>query len=110
MQLRPGFDPWVGKIPWRREWKPIPAFLPGEFRGQRGLAGYSPQGHKESDTTERLKHTQNKEHSTSQGYIPSRFCFFLKSPYTASQFDLGTWEVSFIIDGISALVSQEGRR
>ena len=27
---RPGFDPWVGKIPWRRKWQPIPVFLPGE--------------------------------------------------------------------------------
>ena len=38
---RPGFDPWVGKIPWRREWQPTPVFLPGEFHGQRRLAGYS---------------------------------------------------------------------
>ena len=30
-RLRPGFDPWVGKIPWRREWQPSPVFLPGEF-------------------------------------------------------------------------------
>ena len=28
---RPGFDPWVGKIPWRRERQPTPVFLPGEF-------------------------------------------------------------------------------
>ena len=28
---RPGFNPWVGKIPWRRAWKPTPVFLPGEF-------------------------------------------------------------------------------
>ena len=35
------FDPWVRKIPWRREWLPIPVFLPGEFHGQRSLAGYS---------------------------------------------------------------------
>ena len=48
------FDPWVGKIPWRREWLPTPVFLPGEFHGQRSLASYSPWGHKESDTTERL--------------------------------------------------------
>ena len=27
---RPGFDPWVGKIPWRRKWQPPPVFLPGE--------------------------------------------------------------------------------
>ena len=46
--------PWVGKIPWRREWQPTPVFLPGEFHGQRRLVGYSPWGCKESDTTERL--------------------------------------------------------
>ena len=37
------FDPWVGKIPWRRKWQPTPVFLPEEFHGQRSLAGYSPQ-------------------------------------------------------------------
>ena len=49
-----GFDPWVGKIPWRRKWPPTPVFLPGESHGQRSLADYSPWGHKESDTTEQL--------------------------------------------------------
>ena len=39
---RLGFNPWVGKIPWRREWPPTPVFSPGEFHGQRSLAGYSP--------------------------------------------------------------------
>ena len=39
---------------WRREWHPTPVFLPGESHGQRSLAGYSPWGHKESDTTEQL--------------------------------------------------------
>ena len=48
------FDPWVGKIPWRRKWKPTPIFLPREFHGQRSLVGYSPPGHKESDTTKWL--------------------------------------------------------
>ena len=51
---RPGFDPWVGKIPWRRKWQPTPVRLPGESHGQRSLAGYSPRGHRESNTTERL--------------------------------------------------------
>ena len=37
---RPGFNPWVGKIPWRRERLHTPVFLPGEFHGQRSLAGY----------------------------------------------------------------------
>ena len=46
------FDPWVMKIPWRREWLPTPVFLPREFYGQRSLAGYSLQGHKESDMIE----------------------------------------------------------
>ena len=34
---RPGFDPWAGKIPWRRARQPTPVFLPGESRGQRSL-------------------------------------------------------------------------
>ena len=41
---RPGVNPWVGTIPWRREWQPTPVFLPGESHGQRSLAGYSPWG------------------------------------------------------------------
>ena len=39
---RPGFDAWVGKIPWGRKWQPTPVFLPEEFHGQRSLVGYSP--------------------------------------------------------------------
>ena len=35
---RRGFDPWVGKIPWRKTWKPIPVFLPGESHGQTLLS------------------------------------------------------------------------
>ena len=45
-------DLWVRRIPWRRKWQPTPVFFPGESHGQRGLAGYSPWGHKESDPTE----------------------------------------------------------
>ena len=40
------------KIPWRREWLPIPVFLPGKSHGQRSLAGYSPWSHKGSDKTQ----------------------------------------------------------
>ena len=46
---RPGFDPWVGKISWRREWQPTLVFLPAESHRQR-----SPWVRKESDTTEQL--------------------------------------------------------
>ena len=49
---RRGFDPWVGKIPWRRKWQPTPVFLPGKSHGQRSLVG--PWGRTESDTTELL--------------------------------------------------------
>ena len=48
------FDPWVRKIPWRREWLPTPVFLPREFHRQRSLVDYNPWGHKESDTTDQL--------------------------------------------------------
>ena len=41
---RPGFDPWVGKIPWRKKLQPTPVSLPGKSHGQRTLAGYSPWG------------------------------------------------------------------
>ena len=40
------FNPWVGKIPYRRKWWPTPVFLTGESHAQRSLAGYSPWGHK----------------------------------------------------------------
>ena len=82
---RPGFDPWVGRIPWRRErlptpvflpgeshgrrilvgystwghrnWQPTLVFSPGESHGQRNMVGYSPWGHKESDMSEQLTNT-----------------------------------------------------
>ena len=43
---RPTFNPWVGKIPWKRKWQSTPVFLPGKSYGQRSLAGYSSQGQK----------------------------------------------------------------
>ena len=47
-----GSIPGLERFPWRREWLPTLVFLPGDFHGQRSLAGYSPWGHKESDMTE----------------------------------------------------------
>ena len=52
---RPGFDPWVGKIPWRKERLPTLVFWPGEFHGL-----YSPWGCKVLDTTERLFHFHSR--------------------------------------------------
>ena len=47
---RCGWDPWVGKIRWRRKWHPAPVFLPGRSHGQRSLVGWSPWGHTKSQT------------------------------------------------------------
>ena len=54
------FDPWVGKIPWKREWVSTPVFLPGEFHRQQSLVGYSPWGGKELDTTATNTHPKGK--------------------------------------------------
>ena len=53
---RPGLNPWVGKIPWKRKWQLTPIFLPRESHGQRSLASHNPWGRKESETTEWLTH------------------------------------------------------
>ena len=53
-RLETWFDPWVGKIAWRRAWQPTPVSLSREFRGQRSLGWCRPRDHKESDMTEQL--------------------------------------------------------
>ena len=64
---RPGFSPWVEKIPWRKERVPTPVFWPGEFHGQRSLAGYKSMG------SPRVRH--NWETFTSLLLLPpSCFC------------------------------------
>ena len=57
----------------RREWQPTPEFLPGESHGQRSLAGHSPRGRKESDTTERLAHTRWGNNTLRAGAVLSSF-------------------------------------
>ena len=54
------FDPCVGKIPWRRAWKPTPVFLPGGSHGQRSLVGYSPWDRREKDGQKRLSKHAHK--------------------------------------------------
>ena len=56
---------WVREILWRRKWLHTPVFLPGEHHGHRSLAGYSPQGCKESDTT-KATYTQTSVTSSFQ--------------------------------------------
>ena len=66
---RHGFDPWIGKIPWRRKLHPTPVFLPGKSHGERRLSGYSPWGRK------RIGYVL--EHNCAQSYLWSflwHFC------------------------------------
>ena len=56
---RPWSNSWVGKFPWRRAWPPTPSSCLENPHGQRSLAGYSPWGHKESDTTNWLNTAQH---------------------------------------------------
>ena len=61
----------IKKCLWRREWQPIPVFLPGEFHGWRSLVCYSPQGRKESDVTEQLTRSRYKEKSVKKKMLNS---------------------------------------
>ena len=56
---RDGFSRWIAKMLWSKKWHPTLVFLPGEFHGERILAGYSPWGCTKLDTTE-----HSMQHST----------------------------------------------
>ena len=75
------FNPWVGKIPWRRVWQPTPVFLLGESHGLGSLLGYSPWGHRESDKNELTVHACTHSalcctyvSSTSKAYGKQELC------------------------------------
>ena len=100
---RHGFDDWVRKIPWRRQWQPTEVFLPGKFQGQRSLAGYSPRGHKESDVTKHMAHSTN--HSFFSTFDVPSTCF----NHNIKKFDisiLGGSECSQFIPQTSALIAK----
>ena len=63
------FDPWVRNIPWNRKEQPTPVFLPGEPHRQRSLVGYSPQGCKEWDMTERLSTAHHTPEPAEWGFL-----------------------------------------
>ena len=74
---RPGFNPWVWKIFWRRKWQPTPVFLPGKSHGWRNLVGYSPWGRKELDMTERTHSLTHSLILSHRSYMLLSFSFFL---------------------------------
>ena len=90
----PGFNSWLGTVPWRRKHQPTPVFLPGKSHGQRSLVGYCPWGCKASDMTEQLStHTISSTFSFSMKLYPLwtfTFLFHLQD----SVFSLSYWVVS----------------
>ena len=95
------FVKWNSSVTWRREWQPTPVFLLGEFHGQRSLAGYSPWGHKESNTTKWLTHAHR---GTSINWGPRPLLqvkIRLKENYSCqednSNFNLRTYQRDIII-------------
>ena len=97
---RQGFNPWVGKIPWRRNWQLTPVFLPGESYGQRSLTGYSQWGH-------RVRHNWSNK-TTTQHYKPvnftgKRFCPkrpppCLQMPITSPHDHLCFWPICYKLE------------
>jgi len=73
---RCGFNPWIGKIPWRRKWQPTPVFVPGESRGQRSLVGYIQSLGRYSCSSEKMEGREGRNH--------------LKSIFPAGAFKLRT--------------------
>ena len=88
-----GFDPWVGKIPWRMEWQPTPVFTPGKSRGQRNLLGYSLPGREEADTTERftLSHRSRRSPPPRKLMAVKQFIIVKVSPKEKFFYEQKSW-------------------
>ena len=82
---RLGFNPWVGKIPWRRKWWPTPVFLPEKSRRQRSLAGYSPWGFK------RIGHDLVTKQKPSNFFIG----LICKNNHILKYWELTLWHMNF---------------
>ena len=66
---RRGFDPWMGKIPWRRAWQSTLVFLPGKFRGQRSMAGYSPKSYTNEQRGMHAQGELNQQNETKRNIL-----------------------------------------
>ena len=70
MQEGHRFNPWVGKIPWRRKWQAIPVFLPGKSHGWRSLVGYSSVGCK------RVRYHLAAKNNNTRTHIYTHTCIY----------------------------------
>ena len=94
MQCRsPGFNPWVGTIPWRKERLPTPVFWPGEFHGL-----YSPWGHEDLDTTEWLLLTHSLTHSLHFGL----FCRTMRATWNIFKVEINHLSLIIHVNHISS--------
>ena len=86
---RPVFDPWVGKVFWRRELQATPVFLPGEFHGQRSLVAYSPWGHRAGHDWETNTHIW---------YVWKNKCILFQKTMLGEDFKAGKqpWNISHL--------------
>ena len=71
---KPGFNPWVRKIPWRREWQPTPIFLPGEFHG-RGIWRATVHGLGAKRVRHNLVTKQQQQQQQNSSQSKTRFVF-----------------------------------
>ena len=74
---RPGFDPWVGKIPCRRKWQPTPVYLPGEPSGQRNLVCYNPWGCKRWDMTAWIIYPWRDPSNSNYSFTSTNYCWLV---------------------------------
>ena len=81
---RRGFDPWVGKMAWRRTWQPTPVVLPGEYHGQKSLVGYSPS-RLHHNLTQVSTHTHTHTHTHARTHIMKGYLLY---------FNVNGWEIS----------------
>ena len=105
---RPRFDPWVGKISWRRKWQPTSVFLPGKFHGWRSLVGYSPWDRKESNTTERLQCQRQRLERMAQFVNfcinSSPFVPYLTNQYILSGLFSSLWNTDHVFSSMCPLL------
>ena len=76
-----GFDPWVRKIPWRKEGQSTLVFLPEKSHGERSMLGYSQKGHRELDTTEWASMHACTQYLLCRAHCPSKFHIHFKESY-----------------------------
>ena len=86
-----GFDPLVGKIPWRRTWQSTPVFLPGKSHGQKSLVGYGGEGCEESERTEVSQSTHKVLH------ISFWICHVLPTTEPVTGLMLETWSFLLVL-------------